>query len=88
MPTSQIITTFVSYFLGMISGFVIKTVIKDKFKSVDYKNIVLIVVSIMWTLSVAVEIINPTYKTNPLIHGLMGSIVGFFYKFVPKEKNE
>jgi hypothetical protein len=85
MPSAQIITAIVSYLLGIMTGLFVKTVAKDKLSGVNSKNIILIVVSIMWTLSVAVEIVNPDYKTSPLIHGLMGSIVGFFYKFEPKK---
>lgn len=85
MPSAQIITAIVSYLLGIMTGFFIKTLAKDKLNGINSKNIILVVVSIMWTLSVAVEIINPDYKTSPLIHGLMGSIVGFFYKFEPKK---
>lgn len=83
---SQIITAIISYLLGILTGYVIRGCIKDDLMTKNAKTIVLLVVSIMWTLSVAVEILNPQYKTNPLIHGLMGSIVGFFYKFTPKEK--
>ena len=86
MPITQIITALVSYLLGVLTGYLIRNALKESINPNNAKTIVLLVVSIMWTLSVAVEIINPVYKTNPLIHGLMGSIVGFFYKFEPKKQ--
>jgi len=84
MPV-EILIAIISYMLGIMSGIFISTMFKDRKYQANYKNVVLIVVSVMWTISVAYEIINPTYHTSPLIHGLMGSIVGFFYKFEPKK---
>lgn len=85
MQSTQIITAVVSFMLGNLTGFLFRNAIKDSFNPNNSKNLVLLVVVVMWTMSVAVEIVNPAYKTSPLIHGLMGSIVGFFYKFEPKK---
>lgn len=82
---TQIFIAIVSYILGFMSGFIANGYMKQKFTQASSKTIVLIIVSVMWTLSVAFELINPEYHTSPLIHGLMGSIVGFFYKFEPKK---
>jgi len=78
--------SIISYFLGLISGGFISQKIGNKLNEASYKTLVLVLVSVMWTISVAFEIVNPAYKTNPMIHGLMGSIVGFFYTFKPKDK--
>lgn len=85
MNTQTIITALISYILGFVSGGIVSIYLKKQIKDVSYKNVVLVIVSVMWTLSVAVELINPNYNTSPMIHGLMGSIVGFFYKFEPKK---
>ena len=85
MEVAQPVTAVISFLLGVVTGFVANNLVKSKIDDSSYKNIVLLVILVMWTLSVAVELVNPTYKTNPLIHGLMGSIVGFFYKFEPKK---
>jgi uncharacterized membrane protein YfcA len=85
MNTSYIVTAIFSYVVGIISGVFLAPLLKNNFKETNYKSVVLLVVSVMWTISVAVEIANPEYKTNPLIHGLMGSIVGFFYKLEAKK---
>lgn len=78
-----VVTAIVSYVAGLLSGFFISKVfhIGDDEKS---GQLVLIVVTIIWALSMIIEIVNPAYKTNPFVHTLMGGIVGFFYK--PKEK--
>lgn len=85
MITTQIIIAVISYLLGFLSGYLFRNAIKESITPQNAKNIVLIVVSVMWTISVAYGIINPNYQTSPLIHGLMGSIVGFFYKFEAKK---
>lgn len=85
MNTLQFFIPIISYILGFLSGFLVSLYFKKSIDKGSYKHIVLIVISVMWTISVAFEIANPDYKTSPLIHGLMGSIVGFFYKFEPKK---
>lgn len=85
MNTSTILTAIISYVLGFVSGGLVSVYLRLKIKDISYKNVVLIIVSVMWTLSVAVELVNPNYNTSPMVHGLMGSIVGFFYKFEPKK---
>lgn len=82
---TNIFIAIVSYIVGFMSGFIVSGFMKQKFSRSDSKTIVLIIVSVMWTLSVAFELINPNYHTSPMVHGLMGSIVGFFYKFEPKK---
>lgn len=68
-----------SFIGGFISGYVIRGV-KDKRGDVDNNSIVLLIVTLVWALSMIVDIISPQYETSPLVHGLMGAIVGFFYK--------
>lgn len=53
----------------------------------DNGTVVLYVVSIVWAVSMLVDIISPTYETSPLVHGLMGAIVGFFYRPKINEKS-
>ncbi len=83
--TTNSVIAVISFLLGVVVGAFGSNILRNKFKPTSYKNAVLMAVLIMWTISVGVEIVNPAYKTNPFIHGLMGSIVGFFYRFQPKE---
>lgn len=85
MNITSFAISIISYVLGFLSGIFISKRIGSKANEANYKTLVLVLVSVMWTISVAVEIVNPEYKTNPLIHGLMGSIVGFFYKLEAKK---
>jgi hypothetical protein len=76
---NSIIIGIVSYVAGLLSGYGVSRVWKP---SPDQKNsdIVLLVVTVIWALSMIIDIISPTYETSPLVHGLMGAIVGFFYR--------
>ena len=67
-----------AYIAGLITGLFIHNIFKKK----DFKNndIVLIAVTLIWALSRIVSVINLEYQSSPLIDGLMGMIVGFFYK--------
>jgi len=74
-----IVYSIASFFGGFILGFVVRG-IRDKRGDTDNNTIVLIIVTLMWALSMFVDITSTTYETSPLVHGLMGAIVGFFYK--------
>jgi len=78
----------ISFFLGNVSGYFISyTVLKSK-KSFDHYsrvNFLIIVVSLAWVVSLLVDILSPQYETSPLVHGIMGAIVGFFF-WRPKDK--
>lgn len=70
----------VSYIIGLISGLFIRDRFLQDMKEVKQNTFVLVVVTSVWALSMLFDIMNPEYTTNPLVHGLMGAIVGFFYK--------
>lgn len=83
-----VIIALVSFVFGFLFGFVTRG-LRDKRGSSDNNTIVLIIVTVIWALSMAVDIASSTYETSPLVHGLMGAIVGFFYKpFSKNGKNE
>jgi len=88
MDTTRLIIGIVSYLLGILTGIIIKSLIGNKITPKNDKWIVLLVVTSVWAASMIMELINPTYHTNPMVHGLMGSIVGFFYKFEAKPKED
>lgn len=74
-----IIVAVASYIGGIISGYVIACLWKpngDRGRG----EVVLMAVTLIWALSMIVDITSTTYETSPLVHGLMGAIVGFFYK--------
>jgi hypothetical protein len=82
MDVSHIITAIIFYVLGVVSGILLQQGLFAKhidFSQNQRMNWLIIVVSLMWAISVLYDMINPSYQTSPLIHGLMGAIVGFFF---------
>ena len=87
MNLEHFIISIVSAIIGFTIGFFARDFLDKTGKGgKDAKTLVLVVVTVAWFTSVVVEILNPNYHTSPMIHGLMGSIVGFFYKFEVKPK--
>lgn len=81
--------TLSALFIGITAGYFIRGVLDKKITNENSaRTFVLIVVTIAWVVSSIADILIVDYSTNPLLHGLMGAIVGFFYK--PKDfiKNE
>ena len=88
MTTDKLVLSIISFAVGVLAGYLIRCIMARDLNANDNKTLVLLLVSVAWFTSVIVEIINPVYHTNPMIHGLMGSIVGFFYKFELKPKQK
>lgn len=68
-----------SYIAGLLTGYFISRIYKPA-ENQKTNDFVLIVVTVVWALSMFIDIVSPQYETSPLVHGLMGAIVGFFYK--------
>lgn len=72
--------SLVAYLMGFASGFIIGKFLSRRGVKIDEGKIVFIVVTVIWATSMLVDILNPEYETSTLVHGIMGAIVGFFYK--------
>lgn len=79
-----IIVGISSYVAGLLSGWFVSRFYRPA-SDTNKGEIVLVVVTAIWALSMIIDIISPTYETSPLVHGLMGAIVGFFYRPIPKQ---
>lgn len=79
---TTIIASIASYVGGLISGYVIARLWKSPAgdQTKNRSEIVLMVVTLVWATSMIIDIMSAQYETSPLVHGLMGAIVGFFYK--------
>ena len=81
--TVEILFDIFHFLFGFTLGFAIgifvnaKTRIFDKIKMSDF---IAFMVVVIWAISMVVDILSPEYETSPLVQGLMGAIVGFFYK--------
>ena len=84
MELNTIIVGVSAYLGGIVSGFILRMFLEKEEKPFSGNNMVLIVVTGIWAISMIVDILNPVYETSPFVHGLMGAIVGFFYRPQPK----
>lgn len=78
--TSYLIITFIAFAAGAFSGFFARGLVDKGKIRIEANTFVLVSVTLIWTLSMVVDIVSPTYETSPLLHGLMGAIVGFFFQ--------
>jgi hypothetical protein len=81
MNMDSILIAIISYAFGIGTGYVGRWFFdKERTSNVSPNTFVLVAVTIIWTISMLVDIASPTYETSPFVHGLMGAIVGFFFK--------
>ena len=95
METLLIATVF--YVLGFFSGVGVRSLMlalnkRELLANVQTKDFgrafITIWVTIIWVILVIAELFDTNYHINPLIHGIFGSIVGYFFLINKKdEKN-
>lgn len=80
--TTPIVSFIVGVIVGGILGYFLRGILDKKISNDQNTEarLVLVIVTIVWAGSVLVDILSATYETSPFIHGLMGAIVGFFFK--------
>ena len=81
----NVIVSLISYVLGIGTGVWVSDALRKKniplSPSKDGGNqLVLVIVTSIWFISMLIDIASPAYETSPYVHGLMGAIVGFFYR--------
>ncbi len=82
MDLNSFAIAIIFFISGTIFGFFLHKFLSKSsfnFDTDDRINWLIITVSIVWIFSVLWDAINPNYETSPLIHGIMGAIVGFFF---------
>jgi uncharacterized membrane protein YoaK (UPF0700 family) len=73
-----LIIAIVSFVAGNITGYVLHRVL-DKDKKQSNSTFLLTMVVLVWAVSVLAGIINTSYETNPIMHGIVGTLVGFYF---------
>lgn len=66
------------FLLGITGGWIVTRSNKEFNKS-SLQVVVGVIVTIVWVVSVAAEIIIPTYTVSLLVHGIMGAVVGYLF---------
>lgn len=77
-PTTIFILGSLALFLfGIVGGWLL-TMRDESIKS-DLQIVVGVLVTIVWVVSIAAEIIIPAYTVSMLVHGIMGAVVGYLF---------
>lgn len=87
MIFENVMIPIVAYVAGIVSGYFLRGFLDRQKTNKKESNFVLFAVTLIWVLSMLVDIASAAYETSPLVHGLMGAIVGFFYN-MPKLKRK
>lgn len=78
-PTTLFILGSVALFiLGIVGGWALTRNEERSIKS-NLQIVVGILVTIVWVVSIAAEIIIPAYTVSMLVHGIMGAVVGYLF---------
>lgn len=81
LQSSQLIIGIVSFMLGNVSGYLMHDVLKKSFNMNEEssKNFLLVTVTVIWAMSMVVDVVSVNYDVPIAVHGLLGAIVGFFF---------
>ena len=81
----------ISFGIGFLVGFLVGLFLRGIFSNMSGRwferitskdggrALLLLIISSIWVITVITEILNPAYKVSPLVHGLMGTVCGFFF---------
>lgn len=77
----QAIIAIIAFVLGNCSGYLLHDLLKKSFNLSEdgSKNFLLVTVTLVWSISMLVDLVSPTYDVPIAVHGLLGAIVGFFF---------
>jgi len=87
MEIQYIAIAIPSFLAGIFMGIII-----EKRQKLRMQSVIAGIVTVVWTISVLAPILSPEApQTPPLVHGIMGAIVAYFFKPVKLpilQKNE
>lgn len=84
--TSNLIVGLIAFFIGNVSGYLAHNTLKRTFNMDENvsKNFLLVTITLIWAVSMIVDLFSPTYEVPIAVHGILGAIVGFFF-YRPKK---
>ena len=68
------------FILGLIVGYILRG-LTCKMDRTNEATLIMLTVTVVWSISVIVDMLSTEYETPMLVHGIMGGIVGYFFKF-------
>lgn len=76
--TTVLLVSVATFSLGFLLGW-ISSSRKDLKTNMKIRIMVAVVITLVWLFTTVAGIIVASYTVSPLIHGLMGAIVGYFF---------
>lgn len=77
--TSIFIVGSIALFLvGLVAGWVI-TRFRDNSPSPPIQTAIALLITAVWVMAVAAEIVVPAYTVSMMLHGIMGAVVGYLF---------
>lgn len=78
-PTTLVVlSSAISIIIGVIVGWYYSEKNVD-ITNTDLRTAIAIVVTVVWVITIAAEILIPAYSVSILIHGIMGAVVGYLF---------
>lgn len=75
------LTYLIAYLGGLVSGVILSYFLHQKKDGqVKSNDIVLMAVTVVWTITRLISLINTQIIVSPALDALMGGLVGYFYK--------
>lgn len=86
LETSQLAIGIVCFVLGNATGYITHDVMKKSLNMNEEssRNFLIVTITIIWSISMIVDVLSATYDVPIAVHGLLGAIVGFFF-YKPKQ---
>lgn len=78
LTTILILSSLFLFLIGMAGGWLLSREKDDSVKT-SLQVVVGVLVTIVWVVSIAAEIVIPAYTVSVLIHGIMGAVVGYLF---------
>lgn len=78
--TIMAILSLILFSIGVVGGWLLsRNASEELFTRSNLQIAVGILVTIVWAITIAAEILIPTYTVSVLIHGIMGAVVGYLF---------
>ena len=78
LTTTFLLASIALFLLGIAGGWYFSRRNNEKNKK-HLRIAIGVIVTIVWVVSIAAEIIIPAYTVSILIHGIMGAVVGYLF---------
>lgn len=78
LTTIFLLASLFLFLVGIVGGWIASRKLQHGVKT-RLQIVVGLLVTIVWVVSIAAEILIPAYTVSILIHGIMGAVVGYLF---------